>query len=181
MTKAISPQVESLSAAPQASVDGNWIQERRHPVSKTSKLDEKRSKRTSICLRLRTPATGARGGSSHQLVPGIEAQGASLLAQVLDVFADWGVVVESVTSADEPTPLECKYFGGQPMYLRRDLEVVWRNSYRGALRHGFRPWQAERIAWNQIKRANEKANPVAAGGIRKPNTPLTGQETNHGA
>ena len=119
----------------------------------------------STCLRLQNHASGGHGhspgdprGSSHQaasdLYP-IEIKDGSLLAQVLEVFGDLDVVVESVTPEGEPTPFERKYFGGQPMYLRRDLEVVWRNAYRRALGFGLKPYRAEQVAWRRVNKKSQ--------------------------
>ena len=84
---------------------------------------------------------------------GLDPQaGAGLVGDVLDVFGDDGVELIAVTPRDEPTPFEREYFAGKSVYLRYDLEVVWRNSYRRALRWGLKPWQAERVAWRRVKK-----------------------------
>lgn len=142
------------------------------PAPTSQAVEDGKSKhihQLSTCLRLRNHCFGGHGhpqgdgaaspgapnGSPQQAGPEqypVEIKDGSLLAQVLEVFADDGVVIESVTPADEPSPLERKYFGGQPMYLRHDLEVIWRNAYRRAVRLGLKPWQAERVAWRRVNK-----------------------------
>ena len=154
----------------------------------------------STCLRLRPPSAGGHGHSPSDsaVAPGIQRgslpqaspeqhpgaiEDGSLLAQVLEVFADHDVVIKSVTPADEPSPLERKYFGGHPMYLRRDLEVVWRNAYRRALRLGLKPWQAERVAWRRVKKRSQRTKrhtrSLPVDRVAEKN--LTGKENRYGS